>query len=113
LFLNLGGPMFQLLENFSQQAGAEHPGRPVGRKLLARFPQDFEAGGFIKPLSERDLEVLGLIVAGHSNQEIADSLFLALSTVKWYINAIYSKLQVRSRSQAIAKAHELGLTASR
>lgn len=113
LFLNLGGPMFQLLENFSQQAGAEHPGRPFVRKLLARFPQDFEAGGFIEPLSERELEVLGLIVAGHSNQEIADSLFLALSTVKWYINAIYSKLQVRSRSQAIAKAHELGLTASR
>jgi DNA-binding CsgD family transcriptional regulator len=56
------------------------------------------------------LEILGLIMAGHSNQEIADTLFLALSTVKWYINVIYGKLQVKTRSQAIAKAHDLGLT---
>ena len=60
-------------------------------------------------LSERELEVLRLIVEGCSNREIADRLFLALSTVKWYINAIYGKLQVESRTKAIARARELNL----
>jgi LuxR family maltose regulon positive regulatory protein len=57
-------------------------------------------------LSERELEVLRLIVAGYSNREIADHLVLAVSTVKWYINAIYGKLQVASRTKAIARARE-------
>jgi LuxR family maltose regulon positive regulatory protein len=59
-----------------------------------------------EPLSERELEVLRLIVAGYSNREIADHLVLAVSTVKWYINAIYGKLQVASRTKAIARARE-------
>ena len=61
----------------------------------------------VEPLSERELEVLRLIVAGCSNQEIADRLVIALSTVKWYVNAIYGKLQVESRTKAIARAREL------
>ena len=58
-------------------------------------------------LSERELEVLRLIIAGHSNREIADRLVIAVSTVKWYVNAIYGKLQVESRTKAIARAREL------
>jgi LuxR family maltose regulon positive regulatory protein len=61
------------------------------------------------PLSERELEVLRLIVAGCSNREIADRLVIAVSTVKWYVNAIYGKLQVESRTKAIARARELNL----
>ena len=61
----------------------------------------------VEPLSERELEVLRLIVEGNSNQEIADRLVLALSTVKWYVNVIYGKLQVESRTKAIARAREL------
>ncbi len=62
-----------------------------------------------EPLSEREREVLRLIVAGYSNQEIADQLVLALSTVKWYVNIIYGKLQVGSRAKAIAQARVLKL----
>jgi LuxR family maltose regulon positive regulatory protein len=58
-------------------------------------------------LSERELAVLRLIVAGCSNREIADRLVIAVSTVKWYVNAIYGKLQVESRTKAIARAREL------
>jgi ATP/maltotriose-dependent transcriptional regulator MalT len=58
-------------------------------------------------LSERELEVLRLIVAGYSNREIADRLIIAVSTVKWYVNAIYGKLLVESRAKAIARAREL------
>jgi LuxR family maltose regulon positive regulatory protein len=60
-------------------------------------------------LTVRELEVLTLIAAGLSNQEICDTLFLALSTVKGYNQNIFGKLQVNRRTQAVAKAKELGL----
>jgi LuxR family maltose regulon positive regulatory protein len=55
------------------------------------------------------LEVLRLIAAGLSNRAIAARLVLALSTVKSYVNTIYSKLQVESRTQAVARARTLHL----
>jgi ATP/maltotriose-dependent transcriptional regulator MalT len=63
----------------------------------------------LDPLTERELEVLRLIAAGLSNREIAAQLVLALSTVKSYVNTIYSKLQVQSRTQAVARARALHL----
>jgi LuxR family maltose regulon positive regulatory protein len=63
----------------------------------------------IEPLSERELEVLGLIAAGLSNREIGERLFIALGTVKRHINNMYGKLQVHRRTEAVARARELGL----
>jgi LuxR family transcriptional regulator, maltose regulon positive regulatory protein len=63
----------------------------------------------IEPLSERELEVLRLICAGKSNQEIADELFIALDTVKRHANNLYGKLSVKRRAQAIIEARRLGL----
>ncbi|MCA9906651.1 MAG: tetratricopeptide repeat protein, partial [Anaerolineae bacterium] len=57
-------------------------------------------------LNERELEILQLIADGLSNREIAARLYLALGTVKWYINQIYGKLNVTSRTQAVALARE-------
>jgi LuxR family maltose regulon positive regulatory protein len=65
--------------------------------------------GLIEPLSERELEVLRLIAAGHSNAEIAAKLFIAFGTVKRHINNIYGKLGVKSRTQAVDKARQLVL----
>jgi len=64
---------------------------------------------YIEPLSERELEILRLIADGRSNDEIAAQLYVALSTVKKHINHIYDKLGVTSRTQAVARARELGL----
>ena len=61
----------------------------------------------VEPLSEREIEVLRLIAAGLSNQEIADRLIIAPGTVKRHINNLYGKLQVGSRTQAIAAARDL------
>ncbi len=61
----------------------------------------------IEPLSEREIEVLQLIAAGLSNQEIADRLVIAPGTAKRHINNIYGKLQVASRTQAVAVARDL------
>jgi LuxR family maltose regulon positive regulatory protein len=58
-------------------------------------------------LSERELEVLRLVAAGLSNAEIAERLVLSVGTVKQHINHIYSKLQVSSRTQALARARDL------
>jgi len=63
----------------------------------------------IEPLSERELEVLRLIAQGLSNQEITQKLFVALSTVKGHNLRIFAKLQARSRTEAVARARELGL----
>lgn len=62
-------------------------------------------------LTERELEVLNLVAQGQSNQQIADTLVISLATVKAHISSILSKLQVSSRSEAIAFAikHKLVL----
>ncbi len=60
-------------------------------------------------LTERELEVVELMVQYLSNAEIADRLFVTAGTVKWYIKQIYSKLDVHSRQQAIDKVERLGL----
>jgi predicted ATPase/class 3 adenylate cyclase len=60
-------------------------------------------------LSKRELEILSLLVENKTNQEIADQLHLALSSVKWYAGEIYGKLGVENRKQAVKKAAELGL----
>jgi len=63
----------------------------------------------VEPLSARELEILRLIAAGSSNQEIADRLVVALSTVKKHVNNLYGKLDVQSRTQALVRAQELDL----
>ena len=63
----------------------------------------------IEPLSERELEVLHLMAQGLSNQEMSERLFLALDTVKGHNRKIFGKLQVQRRTEAVARARELGL----
>ena len=55
-------------------------------------------------LTEREREVLHLVVQGHSNQQIADHLFVSVATVKAHLSNIFSKLQVSSRAEVIAYA---------
>lgn len=61
------------------------------------------------PLSEQEIRVLLLIVAGKSNQEIAAELVISVGTAKWHVHNILQKLGVSNRPQAIARARELGL----
>ena len=60
-------------------------------------------------LTPREQEILDLIARGLTNQEIADELFIAFETVKWYLKQIYGKLHVSNRAQAIAVAHGAGV----
>ena len=66
-------------------------------------------GGLFEPLSDRELEVLRLLAAGKSNQQIAEELVVALSTVKKHVAHILDKLGAANRTEATAPARELGL----
>ena len=87
-------------------------------KLLAAFEEPMPMpqskirnpeSEILEPLSPRELEILKLIAQGLSNREISERLFLALDTVKGHNRRIFDKLQVQSRTEAIARARELGL----
>ena len=60
-------------------------------------------------LSKRELEILGLLAQGFSNQEIASRLFVSLSTVKTHNQNLFEKLEVKRRTQAVEKAKRLSL----
>lgn len=63
----------------------------------------------IKPLKDREIEILGLIASGLSNKQIAAKLFLTTGTIKWYIKNIYEKLGVNRRTQAVRKGRQLNI----
>jgi LuxR family maltose regulon positive regulatory protein len=63
----------------------------------------------VEPLSQRELEILRLVVEGLSNREIAERLVLAVGTIKAHVHSIYGKLGVQGRVQAIVRAGELNL----
>lgn len=60
-------------------------------------------------LSKREYEVLILIAQGYSNQEIAETLFVSLNTIKTHSSNVFLKLDVKRRTQAVQKAKEIGL----
>jgi len=99
------------LSNEKHPRGSAYELRQYVDKLLSAFPQPkgMLRAGQIEPLSQRELEVLHLIAQGLSNQEISERLFLALSSVKGHNQMIFSKLQVQSRTEAVARARDLGL----
>jgi LuxR family maltose regulon positive regulatory protein len=121
LFVDEGPPMAQLL---SEAAARGLMPDDIG-KLLAAFPAVTDDAGhapkpssavaqseppsLVEPLSGRELEILKLITQGLSNREIGARLFLALDTVKGHNRRIFDKLQVQSRTEAIARAREVGL----
>ena len=73
------------------------------------FDKTAEAAMLKIGITPRELEVLQLMTLGHSNQEIADQLFVSLNTVKTHISNLLSKLDADRRTQAIQKAKTLGL----
>ena len=75
--------------------GQSSPGRGRGTPLLGK-------GLGAHRLSRREVEVMELIAAGMSNQQIAAACFISEKTVKNHINRIFAKLHSNSRTQAVA-----------
>jgi LuxR family maltose regulon positive regulatory protein len=80
----------------------------LGEPLSAQLSEPLSAQ-LSEPLSQRELEVLRLVAQGLSNSEISQRLFLALSTVKGHNLRIFAKLQAQNRTEAVARARQLGL----
>ena len=76
--------------------------------LAPGFPA-FVRGNEAMQLTEREREILALLVRGASNREISETLYIAGGTVKNHLSSILGKLGVRDRTQAVLKARELGL----
>jgi LuxR family maltose regulon positive regulatory protein len=132
LFLDEGEPLRRLLQQVNPTStspelltelraafiGQNHESRQdatsLGRERVEVVsppagPASTNTAALIEPLTDREIELLQLVAAGQSNQEIAQQLFLAVGTVKKHLNNIFGKLGVSSRTQAAARARELEL----
>jgi len=117
-FVDFGPSMQRLLVELERQTA---PTNTYLAKILAAFPATTESLGLAVPsrrrmdddlveaLSWRELEVLRLLDARMSNKEIAHALTISVETARKHAANIYQKLQVRSRREASARAHSLGL----
>ncbi len=115
VFVDEGTPMAHLLSETAAKGVRPH----YTSQLLAVFESEakyrqakatlLSAPPLIEPLSQRELEVLQLIAQGLSNHDISERLCLTLSTVKGHNLKIFSKLHVQRRTEAVARARELGL----
>jgi WD40 repeat protein/serine/threonine protein kinase len=100
-----------------QKATAKNPSHryPDAMAMAAAFRDAIklrQPESLVESLTQREQEILSRIIAGMSNQQIASELVITLGTVKWYVNQIFRKLNVRSRVQAIVRARELNLITS-
>ena len=125
VFADEGPPMAALLGQLiaAQRAGQAAAGVPLG--CLARLQRAFDVGhtgpgsrsgtapaavpGLVEQLTRRELEVLGMLAAGKSNQAVADQLVVTLDTVKKHVSHLLGKLGAVNRTEAVTRARELGL----
>jgi LuxR family maltose regulon positive regulatory protein len=135
VFLDEGQPMQMLLAQWLAHAGAG-PLRDYAIHLLLQFdaephmaaalqqtaslagdplasyvvgPVEPPGQALVEPLSQRELEVLQLIAQGRTNKEVAQQLVVAPGTVKAHTSHIYRKLDVANRTEAVARARQLGI----
>ncbi len=110
LFVDEGEPMVALLcQAYTHGIAPAYVATLLSAAGAPKLPAPPPAGSLLEPLTERELEVLRLLVAGLSNHAIARELVITVGTVKSHVNHIYGKLGVQSCSQAIARAHTLHL----
>ena len=95
-----GAAAYSLSERRRQASPGGDPAQPAANGASTRLED---------PLSERELEVLGLLASGRTNSEVARELFVSVGTVKSHTGNIYRKLGARNRAEALARARELGL----
>ena len=116
-FVDAGEPMRLLVADLRPWTSDDRL-RSYADTLLAAFPSPattvqseirFPISEMVEPLTDRELEVLRLVADGLSDRQVADRLTVVVGTVKRHLNNLYGKLGAHSRTQALARARELGL----
>jgi LuxR family maltose regulon positive regulatory protein len=119
VYVDEGEPMRLLLAQWLAHA-ENNPLRDYARRLLSHFDSEAKNAAvmqeitskvqkLVEPLSQRELEVLHIIALGKTNQEIARQLIVSPGTVKAHTASIYRKLDVANRTEAVARARQLGI----
>jgi LuxR family maltose regulon positive regulatory protein len=126
VFVDEGTPMVRLIGSLASAQGSRRIELPDGVSVddLERLRRAFDSGSaarrrpdrndaagarVVEPLTEREMQVLGLMAVGMSNQEIADELVVVLDTVKKHVGHIFDKLGAANRTQAVARGRVMGL----
>ncbi|MDF2888789.1 MAG: ATP-dependent transcriptional regulator, MalT-like, LuxR family [Lacrimispora sp.] len=112
LFINYGARMQSMLNEFLNMDNTISDSRSIlyAKNILIFFDDRSQKAVKENPvLTKRELEVLKLISAGASNVEIAQSLFISVSTVKSHVLNLFTKLEVNSRSKAVVEAEKRGI----
>lgn len=99
-----GGLAYSLFERDRGEGKTLEAAEPANPAPPADTPEPLA-----EPLSERELEVLHLLVSGRTNREIASDLFVTVGTVKSHVSNIYGKLGARNRAEALRRTRELDL----
>jgi LuxR family maltose regulon positive regulatory protein len=114
VFLDVGEPARELLAAYLRSDAPGH--KLYAQKILDAFSLTSQASspgpqpaGLVEPLTGRELEVLHIIALGRTNQEIARQLIISPGTVKAHTSNIYRKLDVANRTEAVARARQLGI----
>jgi LuxR family maltose regulon positive regulatory protein len=125
VFADKGAPMAALLQSLARartsdrQAAIPRTERDYLNRVIRAFRLPSRRAGsaavagtqepLIEPLTPRELEILRSLAAGRRNREIAAELVVTLDTVKRHVSHIFDKLSASTRTQAVARARELGL----
>ncbi len=126
VFLDEGAAIVPLLRELIVGRRLEHVGaEPLPKEFRTRLMDAFDrnglpisplvrrgavtAPGMVQPLSTREHEILRLLAAGHPNRAIAEQLFITVDTVKRHVSHVFTKMVVTNRTQAVARARQLGL----
>ncbi|HEV2452306.1 MAG TPA: LuxR C-terminal-related transcriptional regulator [Streptosporangiaceae bacterium] len=105
------GYLARVLRAAGPKAGGPKAGGPKAAPPAAWRSAGAAVPGLVEPLTSREMEVLYLLAAGSPNQLIAESLVVTLDTVKKHVTHVLGKLGAANRTEAVARARELGLIA--
>jgi LuxR family maltose regulon positive regulatory protein len=113
VFLDEGSELGLLIDGLDLERLGDSPAIPLARRLQrARGTFDHQersTPGLSDPLTRREVSILKRLESGLSNKEIAEAIFLTEGTLKWHLHNVYSKLNVKNRSGAMARARTLGI----
>jgi LuxR family maltose regulon positive regulatory protein len=113
VFLDEGRELAPIIDRLDMEQLRGSEAAPLARRLQrAMYTPDVQGStpiGMIEELTKRELSILKRLETGLSNKELAEAIFVSEGTLKWHLHNVYSKLNVKNRTRAMARARALGI----